>query len=870
MKPAARLGRLRIGFGLLALWLVLLVASRIYIAKLPAPSPPEGARAVAVALETAEGPVPGQTQLHLFEYGPVDAPKVLLLHGSPGSHHDFDGLKPLFEGKLHVYIPDLPGFGVLTQRLPDYSTSAHARYLLDWMEQEHIEGLHVVGFSMGGAVALHLWDLAPDRIRSLTLAAGLGVEEWELLGDHALNHALHGLLLGVVHTIDTLVPHFGAFDRFPVGIAHARNFFDSDQRLLRPILERIDVPVQILHGDQDILIPPGAAKEHARIVPQAELLMLPGQNHFLPWTATNELALAVEDFVKRVEAGAAASRAQADATRIERAQAAFDPRSIPEVSGFPLALMVLLLALSTLVSEDLTCLAAGWLVSQGRLGFFPATLGCFVGIVVGDLLLYILGRVVGRAALERRPLKRWVRPETLQSAADWLERRGIWVVFLSRFTPGLRLPTYLLAGALRTRFLAFAGFFALASAIWTPALVGLSAWLGERLLPRDADLSASLWRALPWLIGFWWLLRSVILPSFHHYGRRKLVGRWKRLTEFEYWPTWALYGPLIPYFVWQALRFRSATVFSAANPGMEGGGFAGESKGDILDGFGPNASIAPYLRLDNRQALEARMDAIERWQSERGIGFPLVLKPDVGERGKDVRIVRERETLEQALAACPGPYLIQQYVGGQEFGVFYRYDPERDEGQVVSITEKHLPQVVGDGTRTVGQLVLDDRRAVAMAAAYQRGLGGRWNEIPALGESVRIVEVGTHSRGSIFQNGALHHTPELVRAIDAISRRFRPLAHQPGSLRGLCLGRYDLKTPDAEHLRRGEDLHIIELNGVTSEPTHIYDARESLLSAWRTLGRQWRWAFELGAWQRSQGAKVDSVLGLWRLSRRRK
>ena len=244
-----------------------------------------------------------------------------------------------------------------------------------------------------------------------------------------------------------------------------------------------------------------------------------------------------------------------------------------------------LLAVATLASEDLTCLAAGWLVAQGRLPFFYAALGCFLGIFIGDMILYGIGRLFGRPALERRPLSRIVKKESLDTAAKWFDRKGIAVIFLSRFTPGLRLPTYLLAGALRTRFLSFAAFFALASAIWTPALVGLSAWLGDRLIPADGNLSHSLWRGLPWILGFWLLLQQVLIPSLTSLGRRRLVGKWRRLTQFEYWPIWAIYAPIVPYLIWQALRHKSLTVFTAANPGMAGGGFAGESKSDILDAF---------------------------------------------------------------------------------------------------------------------------------------------------------------------------------------------------------------------------------------------------------------------------------------------
>ncbi len=862
---------------LLGIWALLLLASYGYQAMQAEPPTPQGALEYSVPLQAADGSLEGMTHLHVFAEPepPVRGrPNVLLLHGSPGSHADYRSITPLLRDTCNLWVPDLPGFGAGAVSLPDYSTEAHARYLLAWMEQANIERAHLVGFSMGGAVALHMWDLQPARVQSLTMLASIGVEELELLGDHQMNQALHGLLLGAVRAVDWLVPHFGSYDRFPVGVAHALNFFDSDQRKLRELLDRIDIPVHILHGAKDILVPLRAAEEHRRIVPQSELVIYPNDNHFLPWTASDQVASQIQSFITRVEDGSALVRLAAQPERANLAAEPFDLKSIPPVGGFSLVIMVVLLALASLVSEDLTCLAAGWLVAQGRLPFAAAVFGCFAGILIGDLFLYGIGRALGRPALERRPLSRFVSKGTLETAGRWFDQKGIAVIFLSRFTPGLRLPTYLLAGALRTRFLTFAGFFALASAIWTPALVGLSAWLGERFLPRDGNLSASLWKAAPWIVGAYLLLHQLILPCMSHAGRRRLVGRWKRLTEFEFWPTWVLYAPIVPYLFWQALRFRSLTAFSAANPGMPGAGFAGESKGDILDGFdlsdpasAPGARIARYLRLPQGVNPADRQAALQAWQTTLSKPFPLVLKPDVGERGRGVHIVREWAQVPPILAHPADSWIAQEFAGGIEFGVFYLRDPETERARVVSITEKRLPSLTGDGKRSVGQLVLDDARAVAMAKAYESGLGERWSQIPGQGEQVRLVEIGTHSLGSVFVNGARFHSAQLDAEIDALSRCFQAAPECPKGTGGLYLGRYDLKVPDGECLRQGRDMVVIELNGVTSEPTHIYDQREPLLRAWRTLARQWRWAFEIGAHHRARGVPGLSVRGLWRLWR---
>ena len=97
----------------------------------------------------------------------------------------------------------------------------------------------------------------------------------------------------------------------------------------------------------------------------------------------------------------------------------------------------------------------------------------------------------------------------------------------------------------------------------------------------------------------------------------------------------------------------------------------------------------------------------------------------------------------------------------------------------------------------------------------------------------------------MFVDGSRLVTPALEEAIDRIGR-----AHP-----GFFLGRFDLRAPAVEAFRRGESLSVLELNGVSAEATHIYDPSVSLLGAYRTLFRQWKIAFEIGAVNRARGVR---------------
>lgn len=100
-------------------------------------------------------------------------------------------------------------------------------------------------------------------------------------------------------------------------------------------------------------------------------------------------------------------------------------------------------------------------------------------------------------------------------------------------------------------------------------------------------------------------------------------------------------------------------------------------------------------------------------------------------------------------------------------------------------------------------------------------------------------------------------TPDLEARIDEISQK----------ITGFCIGRYDLRYASDGDLQAGKNFQIIELNGAASEATSIYDARNSLFAAYRTLFRQWDLVFAIGAANRRRGCvptKLSLVWQKWR------
>jgi membrane protein DedA with SNARE-associated domain len=536
---------------------------------------------------------------------------------------------------------------------------------------------------------------------------------------------------------------------------------------------------------------------------------------------------------------------------IDLLSSALTPASLMGLSS---AQIMGMLVAATFISEDLACVAAGLLAAGGQLHWGLGILSCGVGIWSSDLLLYGMGRAFRQGMLHGRWMKRWVSAGTVAKGEKLIADKGTGFLIAARFLPGSRLPGYLAAGALRYPFKKFMLILALAVAVWTPLLCLLSLFLGMKFLPWLHDWR--LWLLLP-AAGLVPALASKIAPMvFTWRGRRLLVSKWIRLTRWEFWPGWLFYAPVVCWILWQSLRHRSLTVATLCNPGIALGGLAMESKSAILKALArknPHAAAVATWTLVPPGSLPARLSLLQRFMLEENLGYPIVLKPDVGERGQGVAIIRDEPSAVRYLAECSPPVIAQRHVGGLEFGVFYSRHPGEACGRIISLAQKHPLSIRGDGRQTLEQLVLAHPRAVAMASYFAKKFGQGFSRIPAVGEEVPLAEIGTHCRGAIFTDARHHLTEDLRRAVDALTHPFA----------GFYYGRYDLRVPSLEALKAGRDLQVLELNGMTAEPVHIYDPSYPLWQGWRDACAGWSAAYAAGAAMRAAGHPAPSVREVW-------
>lgn len=275
-------------------------------------------------------------------------PPAVLVHGMGGSTQNWAELMAELSGDVDAEAVDLPGFG---HSAPpddgDLSVSGHVRAVAACLEAAGRGPVHLLGNSLGGAVAVRLAALRPDLVRTLTLISpalpevppqatavptGLlavpGVP-W-LLGRLTAGQSVEqraAALLDLVYGDPALIPQ----ERREVAVEEYRRRMDlpyatdvlvrSARGIVRAYTERggqslwrqaerVRVPVLLVYGLRDRLVSYRSALRACRAFPDARLLVLPDAGHVAMMEHPARVARAVRELVAQVEG--AAERAGAE------------------------------------------------------------------------------------------------------------------------------------------------------------------------------------------------------------------------------------------------------------------------------------------------------------------------------------------------------------------------------------------------------------------------------------------------------------------------------------------------------------------------------------------------------------------------------
>lgn len=507
----------------------------------------------------------------------------------------------------------------------------------------------------------------------------------------------------------------------------------------------------------------------------------------------------------------------------------------------------------TFFFEDPTVVSSGLLIAGGHMHFLPALVGLSLGITLGDFGLYILGWFFR----DRIRSWNWISAASFRKAERVLKNNLVAALAGSRFMPGTRIPVYVGAGVFCVSPFRFLAIQYAASLVWVTAMLLLVVKLGEKVGPMLGNAK--------------WVVLAVVVIGYIAFSMRKKPAAPEEAEEaeepeeapvssFELAGPW-FYIPVGFYYVWLAIKHRGLTLPSLANPSIYSGGICRESKSKILalipEEFALNVPAWTVVRKQSADSETETARAVEALAAA-GIDFPVVAKPDEGQRGAGVRLIESPEKLRCYLDSFQAdvPILFQRLASWEsEAGVLWCRHPKEKQGRIISLTLKEFPRVTGDGRRTVRELILADPRARLMRETYFRKHEAEvLDSVLPEGESLRLNFTGNHCQGTIFLNGAEHVTPELTARIGQIA----------DAMPEFYFGRFDLKYRDIEALRSGEYLEILEVNGASAESTHIWDPRMTLGGAYKALFKQFRILFEIGEENRRRGFQPTGALTILR------
>ena len=263
------------------------------------------------------------TRADYRERGPASAPTLLLLHGSNASLLTWEKWSKTLSDTLHVVSVDLPGHG-LTGAVPngDYSQEGMAKFVGAFADKLGLKTFALAGNSMGGGVAARFAEEHPDRVTKLVLvdAGGLPFKAgsgeplaFRLARIPVLNQIMlhvtprsivtEGLDKAIVHKEiidDAMIDSYWDFARM-AGTRQATmtRFAEPWDTYVRDHTTALKMPVLILWGEGDQLIPVATAHDWKKAIPGSKLIVYPATGHIPMEEVADKSAADVRAFLSR-------------------------------------------------------------------------------------------------------------------------------------------------------------------------------------------------------------------------------------------------------------------------------------------------------------------------------------------------------------------------------------------------------------------------------------------------------------------------------------------------------------------------------------------------------------------------------------------
>ncbi len=306
----------------------------------------------------------------------------------------------------------------------------------------------------------------------------------------------------------------------------------------------------------------------------------------------------------------------------------------------------------------------------------------------------------------------------------------------------------------------------------------------------------------------------------------KIKSFFTKLFQWEHWPAFMFYVPLVPFYIYATIKAKHLVSYLIANPAIKYSGCGTESKFETLQLI-PEKYRPKTIFVSKNNNFNDVLLNIEK----ADIKFPLIAKPDIGFRGYLVKKIDTENDLEIYLEKNKIDIIVQEFIDYKnECGLFYHRIPDETEGKITSITLKKFLTVTGNGTSSLSELILIDKRAYLYYNLLEGIHKEKMDEIPEKEKKIKLTTIGNHSKGTQFINGNHLISKNLEQMMDILSKQ----------IDNWFYGRLDIKYNTFEELTNGENFKILEINGIISEPTHIYDpTNTTYFGALKSIRKHW-------------------------------
>lgn len=175
--------------------------------------------------------------------------------------------------------------------------------------------------------------------------------------------------------------------------------------------------------------------------------------------------------------------------------------------------------------------------------------------------------------------------------------------------------------------------------------------------------------------------------------------------------------------------------------------------------------------------------------------------------------------------------------------------PNFKKPQITSIGKKEFCDVKGNGSYTLETLISNNHRIAHRKKILKKRFKKQWQQIIPLNKKILVEPIGNQNKGTIFYDGRNHYSEEMLEWVSDCVK----------NIKGFDYGRIDLKMEHWNSFKNKKGIKILEINGVNSEPIHIYDPRYSIWKAYKAIFHHMHIIYRLSKHKLNQSHQTCSL-----------